>query len=35
MEKARENYRRFYEHWKDGDMDRERVMEAQAKIGEI
>ena len=25
MDKAREYYRRFYEYWKDGDMDRERV----------
>jgi hypothetical protein len=23
MEKAREYYRRFYEYWKDGDLDRE------------
>ncbi len=31
MEKAREYYRRFYEYWKDGDMDRERVEEARKK----
>jgi tetratricopeptide (TPR) repeat protein len=31
MEKAREYYRRFYEYWKDGDMDRDRVMEAEQK----
>ena len=31
MENAREYYRRFYEFWKDGDMDRERVEEAQKK----
>jgi tetratricopeptide (TPR) repeat protein len=33
MEKAREYYRRFYEYWKDGDMDRERVEEARKKMG--
>jgi tetratricopeptide (TPR) repeat protein len=33
MEKAREYYRRFYEYWKDGDMDRERVEEAKSKLG--
>ena len=32
MEKAREYYRRFYEYWKDGDMDRERVEEARKKL---
>ena len=32
MEKARHNYQRFYEHWKDGDLDRERVAEAKSKI---
>ncbi len=32
MEKAREYYRRFYEYWKDGDMDRERVDEARKKL---
>ena len=31
MQKAREYYRRFYEFWKDGDMDRERVEEAKRK----
>ena len=33
MDKAREYYRRFYEYWKDGDMDRERVAEAKSKLG--
>jgi hypothetical protein len=33
MEKAGEYYRRFYEYWKDGDVDRERVEEAKAKCG--
>jgi tetratricopeptide (TPR) repeat protein len=32
MEKARECYRRFFEYWKDGDMDRERVEEARNKL---
>ena len=32
MESAREYYRRFYEYWKDGDMDRERVEEARSKL---
>ena len=32
MDKAREYYRRFYEYWKDGDMDRERVEEAKSKL---
>jgi tetratricopeptide (TPR) repeat protein len=32
MEKARAYYRRFYEYWKDGDMDRERVEEARKKL---
>jgi tetratricopeptide (TPR) repeat protein len=32
MERARECYRRFYEFWKDGDMDRARVEEAKRKI---
>ncbi len=31
MEKAREYYRRFFEYWKDGDIDRERVEEAKRK----
>jgi tetratricopeptide (TPR) repeat protein len=31
-EKAREYYRRFYEYWKDGDMDRKRVEDAKSKI---
>ncbi len=31
MEKAREYYRRFYEFWKDGDLDRERLDEARGK----
>ena len=33
MEKARTYYRRFYEYWKDGDIDRERVEEARRKLG--
>jgi tetratricopeptide (TPR) repeat protein len=32
MEKAREHYHRFYEYWKDGDMDRERLEEARRKL---
>jgi serine/threonine protein kinase/tetratricopeptide (TPR) repeat protein len=31
-DEARECYRRFYEYWKDGDIDRERVKEAKSKI---
>jgi tetratricopeptide (TPR) repeat protein/predicted Ser/Thr protein kinase len=31
-EKAREHYRRFAGYWKDGDMDRERVSEAESKL---
>jgi tetratricopeptide (TPR) repeat protein len=31
-EKAREYYRRFYDYWKTGDIDRERVEEAKKKI---
>jgi tetratricopeptide (TPR) repeat protein len=31
-EKAREYYRRFVDYWKDGDIDRERVEEAQSKL---
>ena len=30
--KAREHYRRFVNYWKDGDLDRDRVAEAQRKI---
>jgi tetratricopeptide (TPR) repeat protein len=33
MEKAREHYRRFYDYWKDGDMDREQVEEARKNLG--
>ena len=33
-EKAREYYRRFYDYWKDGDMDRERIEEARTRISE-
>ncbi|HXG87111.1 MAG TPA: hypothetical protein VNJ02_02155 [Vicinamibacterales bacterium] len=29
--KARDAYRRFAGYWKDGDLDRERVAEAQRK----
>jgi hypothetical protein len=32
MEKACEYYRRFYEFWKDGDMDRGRVEEVGRKL---
>jgi len=31
-EKAREHYRRFVSYWKDGDLDRERVADAERKI---
>ena len=31
MEKARESYRRFYDYWKDGDLDRDKVEEARRK----
>jgi tetratricopeptide (TPR) repeat protein len=33
MDEARKNYRRFYEYWKEGDLDRERVEEAKRKLG--
>jgi tetratricopeptide (TPR) repeat protein len=32
MPRARDYYRRFVEQWKDGDLDRERIAEAQKKI---
>ncbi len=32
MEKARQYYGRFYDYWKAGDLDRERVAEAKSKI---
>jgi len=32
MTKARDAYRRFVGYWKDGDLDRERIAEAQRKI---
>jgi Tfp pilus assembly protein PilF len=32
-ERARELYRRFYELWRDGDIDRDRVEEAKRKSG--
>jgi TolB-like protein/tetratricopeptide (TPR) repeat protein/predicted Ser/Thr protein kinase len=32
MVRAREAYRRFVGYWKDGDLDRERVAEAQRKL---
>ena len=32
MTKAREAYRRFVGYWKDGDLDRERVVDAQRKL---
>ena len=31
--KSREAYRRFVGYWKDGDLDRDRIAEAQRKIG--
>jgi len=31
-DKARENYRRFLEYWKDGDIDRDKVADAQTKL---
>jgi tetratricopeptide (TPR) repeat protein/TolB-like protein len=33
-EKAREHYRRFLEYWKDGDMDRDKVADAQKKLAQ-
>ncbi len=32
MEKAREYYRRFLGYWEDGDLDRERIADAKAKV---
>jgi hypothetical protein len=32
MEKARDYYLHFYEFWKDGAMDRERVEKGETKI---
>jgi hypothetical protein len=32
MEKSRQYHKRFYEYWKDGDIDRERVAEAKSKM---
>jgi hypothetical protein len=32
MAKARDAYRRFVRYWKDGDLDRERVAEAERKL---
>jgi tetratricopeptide (TPR) repeat protein/predicted Ser/Thr protein kinase len=32
MTKARDAYRRFVGYWKDGDLDRDRIAEAQRKI---
>ena len=32
MTKAREYYRRFLDYWKDGDIDRDRVAEAERKM---
>ena len=31
-DKAREHYLRFLSYWKDGDLDRERVAEAEKKV---
>jgi tetratricopeptide (TPR) repeat protein len=33
LTKARESYRRFVELWKNGDMDRDRIAEAERKLG--
>jgi serine/threonine protein kinase/tetratricopeptide (TPR) repeat protein len=33
MDKTHEYYRRFYEYWGDGDMDRERMEESKSKLG--
>ena len=30
--KARDAYRRFIGYWKDGDLDRERIAEAERKL---
>jgi hypothetical protein len=30
---CRDYYRRFYEYWKDGDINREWVKEARRKLG--
>lgn len=32
QDKAREHYRKFLSYWKDGDLDRERVAEAEKKV---
>ena len=32
MAKARDAYRRFVRYWKDGNLDRERVAEAERKL---
>jgi hypothetical protein len=29
---SREYYRRFLEHWRDGDLDREKVADAERKL---
>ena len=31
-DKAREHYRRFVDYWKSGDLDRDRVTDAQKKL---
>jgi cytochrome c-type biogenesis protein CcmH/NrfG len=31
-EKAREYYQRFYDYWKDGDIDREKIEEVKSKL---
>ena len=33
MDQALEHYRRFFEFWQDGDLDRDRIAEVEAKIG--
>ena len=31
-DKARDSYRKFVEFWKDGDIDRDKVADAQQKL---
>ena len=35
MDAARTYYRRFLEHWRDGDLDRERIAEAERKLRSV
>jgi hypothetical protein len=30
--KARDQYRRFLDHWRDGDLDRDKVADAERKL---